>query len=170
MLEQLCNKFQHNSEASVFLGRAQSRTVEQKSGVYNFNELQANAKKLRPPHLDHATYIGPVEIRQSESNGRGLFVTKTVKAGELLLCEKAFSHAHAHEGASDWNVNIRKINPLIDPMTGSGIMGARADLIMLTVQKLYRNPSLAQAFTTMCHGTYEGVSTATIDGERIVDT
>lgn len=170
MLEQLCNKLPHNSEASVFLGRAQSRTVEQKSGVYNFNELQANAKKLRPPHLDHATYIGPVEIRQTEFKGRGLFVTKAVKAGELLLCEKAFSHAHADEGASDRSVNIQKINPLIDPMTGGGIMGARKDLIMLTVQKLYRNPSLAQAFTTLCHGTYEGVSPATVDGKPIVDT
>lgn len=167
MLEQLCNKFPHNSEASVFLGRAQSRTVEQKSGVYNFKELQANAKKLRPPHLDHATYIGPVEIRQTESKGRGLFVTKAVKAGELLLCEKAFSHAHADEGASDGNA---KVNPLIDPETGYGLMGARVDLIMLTVQKLYRNPSLAQAFTALCHGTYEGVSTATVDGKPIVDT
>lgn len=72
----------------MFLGRAQSRTVEQKSGVYNFKELQANAKKLRPPHLDHATYIGPVEIRQIESKGRGLFVTKAVKAGELLCAKK----------------------------------------------------------------------------------
>lgn len=154
----------------MFLGRAQSRTVEQKSGVYNFNELQANAKKLRPPHLDHATYIGPVEIGQTESKGRGLFATKPVKAGELLLCEKAFSHAHADEDASDRSVNIQKINPLIDPMTGGGIMGARKDLIMLTVQKLYRNPSLAQAFTNLCHGTYEGVSPATVDGKPIVDT
>lgn len=154
----------------MFLGRAQSRIVEQKSGVYNFKELQANAKQLRPPHLDHATYIGPVEIRQTESKGRGLFVTKAVKAGELLLCEKAFSHAHADEGASDGNANIQKMNLLIDPETGCGLMGARADLIMLTVQKLYRNPSLAQAFTTLCHGTYEGVSTATVDGKPIVDT
>lgn len=81
MLEQLCNKFPHNSEASVFLGRAQSRIMEQKTGVYNFKEFQENAKKLRPPHLDHASYIGPVGIRQTEFKGRGLFVIKAVKAG-----------------------------------------------------------------------------------------
>ena len=144
--------------------------MEQNTGVYNFKELQANAKKLRPPHLDHATYIGPVEIRQTESKGRGLFVTKAVKAGELLLCEKAFSHAHADEVASDGNANPQKINLLIDPETGCGLMGARAELIKLTVQKLYRNPSLAQAFTTLCHGTYEELSTATVEGEPIVDT
>lgn len=170
MLEQLCDKFSRNGEASVFLGRAQSRTVEQKSGVYNFKELQADAKKLRPPHLDHATYIGPVEIRQTESKGRGLFVTKAVKAGELLLCEKAFSHAHADKAASDGNVNISKMNLLIDPETGQTLIGARADLIKLTVQKLYRNPSLAQAFTALCHGNYEKASTSALDGEPIVDT
>lgn len=125
--------------------------MEQKSGVYNFKELQANAKKLRPPHLDHATYIGPVEIRQTESKGRGLFVTKAVKAGELLLCEKAFTHAPADKAVSDGNVNISKTSFLIDPETSHALAGARADLIKLTVQKLYRNPSLAQAFTALCH-------------------
>lgn len=133
----------------MLLGRAQTRTVEQKSGVYNFKEVQANSKKLRPPHLDHATYIGPVEIRQTESKGRGLFVTKAVKAGELLLCEKAFSHAHADKAASDGNVNFSKTYLLIDPETGQALIGARANLIKLTVQKLYRNQSLAQAFTAV---------------------
>lgn len=146
--------------------------MEQKTGVGNFKELQENAKKLRPPHLDHASYIEPVRIRQTESKGRGLFVIKAVKAGELLLCEKAFSHAHADadEVARDGNANPKKITLLIEPETGYGLMGARAELIKLTVQNLYRNPSLAQAFTTLCHGTYEGLSTATVDGEQIVDT
>jgi hypothetical protein len=88
----LRTNFPHNSRASVVLDHAQSRSLEQKTGVYNFKELQAKAKrrwKLRPPHLDHATYIGPVEIRQTESKDRGLFVTKAVKAGDLLLCEKS---------------------------------------------------------------------------------
>ncbi len=170
MLEQLCTNFPHNSEASVFLERAQTRSVEQKSGVYNFNQLQTNANKLRPPHLDHATYIGPVEVRQTKSMGRGLFVTKDVKAGDLLLCEKAFSHAHAGEGADVGNVASSTISLLLNPETGQGFMGAQADLIKLTVQKLYRNPSLAPAFTTLYHGAYEGVSTSTVDGKPIVDT
>lgn len=154
----------------MFLERAQSRSVEQKSGVYNFKQLQENANKLRPPHLDHATYIGPVEIRQTESKGRGLFLTKAVKAGDLLLCEKAFSFAHADEGAGDGDMTSSKISLLINPETSQAFMGAQADLIKLTVQKLYCNPSVAPAFTTLYHGTYEGVSTSTVDGKPIVDT
>lgn len=113
--------------------------------------------------MDYASYIGPVEIRQTEPKGRGLFVIKAVKAGELLLCENAFSHAHVDEVASDGNANPQKINLLIEPETGYGLMGARAELIKLTVQKLYRNPSLGKAFTALCHGTYEGLSTATVE-------
>lgn len=170
MLEQLCTNFPHNSEASAFLERAQSRAVEQKSGVYDFKQLQANANTLRPPHLDLATYIGPVEVRQTESKGRGLFVTKDVKAGDLLLCEKAFTHAHAGEDADAGNKANSSISLLINPGTGQGFKGAQADLIKLTVQKLYRNPSLAPAFTTLYHGNYEGVSTSSVDGKPIVDT
>lgn len=152
------------------LDRARSRLLEKKTGLYDFEQLQAKAKKLRPPHLDHASYLGPVEIRQTESQGRGLFVTKAVKAGELLLCEKAFSHAHAEEDAGDGNENSSKISLLINPETNQGFMGTQAELIKLIVQKLYHNPSVAPAFVTLYHGTYEGVSTSTVDEKPIVDT
>lgn len=170
LLELLCTNFPNNTEASKSLVCAQSRSLEQKTGAYDFKLLQAKAKKLRPPHLDHATYIGPVEIRQTESKGRGLFVTKAVKAGDLLLCEKAFSHAHANEGADAGNESSSKISILLNPGTKQGFFGTQADLIKLIVQKLSRNPSLAPAFTTLYHGTYEGVNTPTVDGQPIVDT
>ena len=170
MLELLRTNFPHNSQASVFLDRAQSRSLEQKTGAYNFKQLQAKAKKLRPPHLDHATYVGAVEIRQTESKGCGLFVTKAVKAGDLLLCEKAFSHAHVDERTVDWDESGSKISLLINPETSQGVEGAQADLIKLIVQKLYRNPSVAPAFIALYHGSYEGVSTSTVDAKLIVDT
>lgn len=150
--------------------RAQSRSLEQETGVYDFKMLQAKAKKLRPPHLDHATYIGPVETRQTESKGRGLFVTKPVKAGTLLICEKAFSHAHARENADNGNESSWNTSLLLNPSTNQAFMGTQPELIKLIVQKLYRTPSLAPAFTTLYHGTYEAVNTLKVDGEPIVDT
>jgi hypothetical protein len=166
----LRTNFPQNREALVVLDRAKSRSQEQKTGVYNFKQLQAKAKKLRPPHLDHATYIGPVEVRHTESKGRGLFVTKAVKAGDLLLCERAFSHAYVNEGAGDSYESSSKITLLLNPETNQGFMGAQADLIKLIVRKLYHNSSVAPAFTTLYHGTYEAVSMPAIDGEPIVDT
>lgn len=163
VLRLLRANFPHNKPALEVLDRARSRSLEQSTGAYDFKQLQAQAKMLRPPHLDHATYIGPIEIKQTESKGRGLFVTKAVKAGELLLCEKAFGHVYAEEGSS-------KITLLLNPETNRGFMGAQADLIKLIVQKLYRNPSVAPVFTSLYHGTYKGVNTPAVDGEPIVDT
>ncbi|KAL8936569.1 MAG: hypothetical protein Q9211_004123 [Gyalolechia sp. 1 TL-2023] len=170
VLELLRSNFPHNSQVAVILDLAQSRSLEQETGVYNFKKLQAQAKKLRPPHLDHATYIGPVEIRDTESRGRGLFVTKDVKAGDLLLCEKAFSHAFVNEGSGDGDASSSKIRLLLKPETDQAFMGAQPDLLKLTVQKLYRNPSVAPAFIALYHGSYQGANTSTADGEPIVDT
>lgn len=140
--------------------------------MYDFKQLQAEAKESRPPHLDHATYVGPVEIRQTESKGRGLFVTQDVKAGDLLLCEKAFSHGHVDEdpGAGPGREGSSKIKLLMNPETGEAVFGAQADLITCIVQKLYHNPSVAPAFIALYHGAYKGVSTAMIDAQPVVDT
>jgi len=166
VLEILRTNFPNNKQALAVLDRARVRCSEQSTGNYNFKLLQAEAKKLRPPQLDHATYIGPVEIRKTEGKGRGLFVTKAVKAGDLLLCEKAFGHAYTAEN----DEGNSKVTLLINPETSKGFMGGQADLIRIIVQKLYHNPSIAPAFTTLHHGTYEAVSTPVVDGKPVVDT
>ena len=172
MLEMHCSKSPLCIQASQLLVRARSRCLEQTTGEYNFGELQEEAEKLRPPHLDFATYVGPVEIRQSLFKGRGLFVTAAVKAGDLLLCEKAFSYAHVNEGTSLTDgKGDSKIRLLINPETEQGVMGAQADLIGISVQKLLRNPSFAPAFTALHRGDYDKTSMSMIGGrEPIVDT
>jgi len=166
VLETLCATYPDNHQASALLQRARRRCSEAKSGDYDFELLQREAKKLRPPHLDHATYTGPVEIRKTANKGRGLFVTEAVKAGDLLLCEKAFMHAYVPEVGID--------NPhttvLFNPERGRGFVGGQANLIKLVAQKLYRTPSVAPAFTALHRGSYETTSTLAVDGIPVVDT
>ena len=159
-LEMLQSRFPRNRDALAELARARDRLLEQKTGAYNFEQMRIDAGLRRPTDLDYATYIGPVEIKETQSKGRGLFVTKPVKAGDLLLCEKAFGYAA--EYSSTYAM-------LVHSETGQVIVGARAELLRVIVQKLYRNPSTAPAFTTLYHGNYEGVS-AEVDTEPIVDT
>ncbi|KAF2447508.1 hypothetical protein P171DRAFT_509783 [Karstenula rhodostoma CBS 690.94] len=166
VLELLRAKFPNNEQALAVLERVRRRCLEQDDGNYDFKLLQAEAKKLRPPQLDHATYIGPVEIRNTKTKGRGLFVTKAVKAGDLLLCEKAFAHAYAAEG----DEGNSKVTLLMNLETKRGLMGGHADLITTITQKLFRNPSVAPSFTTLYHGNYETASTPMVDGQPIVDT
>lgn len=163
MLEWFRHTYPNNEHALVFLNRTRDRRQEQKSGVYDFKQLQAQAGSLRPPHLDHATYVGPIEIQQTESKGRGLFVTEAVRAGDLLLCEKAFSHAYANEARSS-------ISLLMSTEMNRVFMGTQADLIRIIVHRLHRNPSVAPSFTTLYHGNYESVSTPVVGSQAIVDT
>ena len=86
-----------------------------------------------------------------------------MKAGDLLLCEKAFAYAFAEEGSN--NVAL-----LINVETDSMTMGAQAELLQLIVQKLYRNPSLAPIISNLHHGSYKPASVFEIDGGPVVDT
>lgn len=160
-------EYPSNVAAKGELTRAINRLVEQENGRYRFKQLYMEATKLRPPHLDHSTYFGPVSVRASGSRGRGLFTTEAVKAGDLLLCEKAFAHAFVDTGKAEHRQNMTL---LINAETNLMTMGAQGDLIRMIVQKLYRNPSLASVITDLYHGSYEPVGVSDVDGTPVVDT
>jgi hypothetical protein len=166
VLEKLCKLFPDNKQAVAVLDRARRRCAESSTGNFDFKILQAEAKKHCPPHLDHATYIGPVEVRKTKGKGRGLFTTKPVKAGELILCEKAFSYAYV-DGTNNSNASLTL---LMNIETNKGFMGGQADLIRLITQKLYKNLSIASAFTDLHHGAYKAVDVLSVDGQPVVDT
>jgi hypothetical protein len=94
LLEVLRARLPVDKDVTNAFGRALKCFTEEQSGQCDFKLLQKEAKRLQTPQLDHATYIGSIEIKQTTAKGRGMFTTKAVKAGDLLLCEKAFSHAH----------------------------------------------------------------------------
>ncbi|KAK3896491.1 hypothetical protein C8A05DRAFT_39969, partial [Staphylotrichum tortipilum] len=142
---------------------AKVRLDEQTHGKYPFKRLYVEAAKLRPPHLDRATYIGPVRVQEAGSRGRGLFTTKAVKAGDLLFCEKAFTFAFFDEDADTGEVPL-----LLDPEAG-GTRGTQSDLVSMSIQKLHRNPSLIPTITKLHPGSYQPVATTQVDGQPIID-
>jgi hypothetical protein len=157
-------EYPSNLTAKGELARAIKRLAEQENGRYQFKQLYVEAIQLRPPHLDHSTYVGPVSVRASGSRGRGLFAAEAVKAGDLLLCEKAFAHAFAD------TENAEDVTIMMNTETDSMTMGAQAELISMIVQKLYRNPSLASVFTELHHGSYKPIGVSVVDGTPVVDT
>lgn len=139
--------------------RAKVRVQQQNTGEYDFKKLQTEAEKY-PPYMDHASYIGPIQVRDTGTHGRGVFTTKAVKAGDLLLCGKAFLCAYANENS--------KNSMLIYPETIQAAMGADVELLKLVVHKLYRNPSLASEFTRLYAGTYEKLDVRSADSLPVV--
>ncbi|KAK4652413.1 hypothetical protein QC762_610930 [Podospora pseudocomata] len=171
-LKALCLDYPDNAAAKVKLSEAVSRLAEHTTGKYQFKKLHAEAARLRPPQLDHATYIGPVEIRQSGSRGRGLFTTKAVKTGDLLFYERAFAYAfHEGEGTSGDSSRLM-MNLLIDVNANSFTSVAQPELITMLVQKLYRNPSLTSAVKGLHCGSYSPVQGTfdIIDGMPVIDS
>jgi len=169
VLKRLRMHYPDNVAATVEFSRAIKRLDEQLTGRYNFKKLYTEAVQSQPPHLDHATYIGPVSIKDSGIGGRGLFTTKAIKAGDLLLCEKAFAHAFVddtHENPESGQDVTLLVNVATDRIT----MGAQGDLIQMIVQKMYRNPSLASTITALHHGAYKWDGISMVDDTPVVDT
>ncbi|PYI07190.1 hypothetical protein BO78DRAFT_341620 [Aspergillus sclerotiicarbonarius CBS 121057] len=161
----LSKAYPNNTAAKSEFDRATARLTEGQRGEYPFRRLQREATKRRPPHLDRATYIGPVSVRSTESHGRGLFTTEAVRAGDLLFCEKAFAHAFHDEAGESSNLSL-----LMNTETQTMTMGTQAELISLIAQKLYKNPSLLSTFTDLYHGSYTPVGISEVDGMPVVDT
>jgi len=159
----LAEKYPENALAQHEFQRASACLAEEQTGDYQFKEMILEAKKTRPPLLEHGTYIGPVTIKTTQKRGRGLFTTEAVKAGDLLLCEKAFAHAFHDE---------EKPGPLTLLMTPDAnriTLGTGGELIELIAQKLHRNPSLVSKFTDLFHGSYDSIN-AQADGQPVIDT
>lgn len=160
----LAEKYPGNTQAAHEYSRASARLMEQDSGNYEFRKMMLEAKKRRPPTLDRATYIGPVTVKQTQSHGRGLFTTEAVKAGDLLLCEKAFAHAfHIKDTSQDLRL-------LLNVDMNEATIDTQAELIELITQKLHKNPSLIPNFVDLHHGAYKSVDVLEVDGIPVVDT
>lgn len=83
----LANEHRDIIEAAEFGRKAEQRLRERNAGTYDWFSHYKNAMKTTPPRLDIASYQGPVEVRVPEGGEgpRGMFVTRDVKAGELLV-------------------------------------------------------------------------------------
>ncbi|KAJ5174610.1 uncharacterized protein N7482_000487 [Penicillium canariense] len=161
----LVKQYPDNKSANDVLTKAITRLLEQQRGKYQFKQLQREAATDRPPHLDHATYVGPVSVRPTEAHGRGLFTTEAVKAGDLLFCEKAFAYVY-----HDADNPTQGLSLLMNAEQSTIIMGTHADLLSLIIQKLYQTPSLISTVTDLYHGSYKPVDISEVDGTPIVDT
>ena len=155
-LDNLTSLFPGNKLACQRLERVRERLKEEE-GHYNFAALLEGTSK--PTRLDCADFTGCVEIRpcKVKSRGRGLFLTKPVKMGELLLCEKAFS------------VSLMSIHENIDHgLPGHGLDTARDNMFRDCVFQLHRNPSQIPLFTEL-HSGCGKTEKMTVDGQPVID-
>lgn len=151
-LAELEELYPENRAAIKDIERCEIRFREQ-VGEFDFAAMLDEAVTKQPsPRLDLATYIGPIEVRRCaiKSHGRGLFSTKAIKAGELILCEKAFTTAFAPDDSK----SAAEIDHVKDSESDGSKwrLKLRAELAANTFVKLVRNPSVVSAFADLYPG------------------
>lgn len=82
--KELHEAFPESKKANQGLIKVATRLKETKTGEYD--RLGLFEKSQKDPHLDLADVVLPnLEVKEYKGRGRGLLVTKDVKAGQLLM-------------------------------------------------------------------------------------
>ena len=87
----MAQDFAEVSEMSVLKTKAIQRIRERDTGSYDWPAMCYALLDPTSQCLDIASYRGPVEVKVPKDGPRGVFVTRNVKAGELLVSD-CFNH------------------------------------------------------------------------------
>ncbi|KAF2087819.1 SET domain-containing protein [Saccharata proteae CBS 121410] len=157
-LQQLLNVDPTEPKGLKDMSRVQTRLREQETGKYDFKHMTEQVVS-RTRGLDHANFTRRVAVKDSEKHGRGLFTTEAVKAGDLLLVEKAFGTVTDEAGKQQSNTS--------DPLPCQN-----AVLLSELVQKAYRTPSLLGPLLHLYAGPTPNGDTKEdiVDGRPVFDT
>lgn len=137
---------------------------EQTTGEYDFAGISKTVSN-KHNRLDNASFLANVKVGESDKKGgRGLFTTSPLKAGDLILCEKAFLVSF-HSDAEAETYTIMNLN------TNVGVMGTQATLMFNLTQKTLHNPTAAARFFDLFDGGYiPKCKVPQVDGVTVVDT
>lgn len=83
-------------DTSVYLRKIKMRLGEQETGKYDLKKIRTGLSRARP-RVDAASFLSNTEVRDSPGRGRGLFATRDIPAGEIVMCEKAFCVVWGYE-------------------------------------------------------------------------
>ncbi|CZT13036.1 related to TPR domain protein [Rhynchosporium graminicola] len=168
-LQVLTGKFPTSKAGASELLRVQARISEQDRGAYNFKKMH-KASRLRPPNIDCATHIGPVKVKNIPGKDRGLVTSRGVKAGDLLMCEKAFAYAHADQSTDPEDKMATDTGLLVNVNTKRVTIGTHVSQLAGIYQNLANNPSVAPEFLDLYSGSYARTNESSLDGAAIVDS
>lgn len=162
VLHQLTESYSENQAAKREVDRTKARLQEVDTGKYSFTRMYKYSRST-PPLVDCATFSAAVQIGRSPERGMGLFTTRRIAAGELLLCEKAFAYSYADDVDGQCRI-------LMNMSTKRVTVGAQAQLLTECLQKLYHNAQMSRPFRNLYHGSYKSDSASESDGFPVVDT
>ncbi|KAK8522884.1 hypothetical protein V6N13_115833 [Hibiscus sabdariffa] len=90
-----------------YLEKCKKLEFQSRTGSFDLSDWVLNGFKGKHPEL--AEYVGPVVVKRSEISGRGLFATKNLDAGTLLLVTKAIAIERGILGGQDSAENAQLV-------------------------------------------------------------
>jgi tetratricopeptide (TPR) repeat protein len=155
--------FPGDIDAKIRLERVQCRLREQEQGSYDIERIQKSISKK--PHVDAADSIVNTVIKTSgPERGRGLFATRSLKTGDLVMAETAFCSvwSHEHNSLVAYECDARSPDEIHPGLSG---------LWRSAVNEVEKNPSKGKDLLGL-HGKYSGTNTQVnqVDGVAVVDT
>jgi hypothetical protein len=142
-----------------------ARISEQQDGIYDFKSMgESFSEKF--VNLDHASFVRNTMVASTERKGRGLFATRRIPRGSIVLCEKAFAFSNTSSGKETSHGVLYNFNT--NTRTQSAAQGA---LFMQLINKLYNNPMLNSKFFELDSGEYirSGKEGELVDGVPLID-
>jgi tetratricopeptide (TPR) repeat protein len=136
------------------LRKIEMRLREQQAGTYDLKKIKASLSRARP-RADAASFISNTKVKDSPGRGRGVFATRDIPAGEIVMCEKAFCVVWSHESDA--------LTAMTYDVRDDRIRVSPAGLSKSIVQKLLSNSSQIERVMDL-YGDYEG------DGKNVYKT
>ncbi|KAK5133836.1 hypothetical protein LTR08_007167 [Meristemomyces frigidus] len=149
-------------DAIAYLRKTEVRLHEQATGEYDFRKIRAGLSKTAP-RADAASFDRNTEVKKSPGRGHGLFATRDMDVGEIVLCEKAFCVVWGHEDEA--------LTVMTYDVRDDMIRGFPAGLCKAIVQKVLNNPSQIEKVMDL-YGDYQGIGKHLImrDSGPVIDT
>ena len=145
--------------------RAMARIEEKENGKYDFSMMVGHVTPNHV-HLDSADFIKNTSVGKTITHGRGLFASKFIPAGELVLAEKAICLPNSYEGDQAPDTVLYNFNT-----NARTNRSAQPALFLQLAHKLYNNPNLTARFFDLDSGKYlrSGEEGELIDGVPVID-
>lgn len=135
-----------DKDAKIYLKKLSFRFREQDTGAYDLMKIQGSLSRSHP-RVDAASFIKNTHAKDSPGRGRGLFATRNIAVGEIVMCEKAFCVVWGHEAEA--------LTAMTYDLRDDRIRVSPVGLSKTIVQKLLSNPSQIEAVMGL-YGDYEG--------------
>lgn len=164
----MTDQAKQDSTIAELITNIKHRIAEMDTGQYRWSSMINQGPKL-DWSLDHATFTGPIEVRPAGDKGHGLFATREIHAGDLLLCEKAFAYSAA---ATEDQSPSEDVYLTINSSNKTMHIGTQPTMVSTTIERLIANPSQREQILSLTTNGYRSTVSATagIAADSALDT